>query len=190
MYEDGDGGERMEKRVFVVRHCEAEGQPSEAPLTEVGFRQAADLAQFLIDERVDKIISSPFLRAKQSIEPTATEKGLQIENDERLAERILSTEFLQDWLVKLEATFNDLDLKFAGGESSREAMNRIVAVVEDIVKGEAENSLIVTHGNLMALLLHHYQSSFGFKEWRNLGNPDVYLLKFKEDNVVIEQIWR
>ncbi|MCM3766785.1 histidine phosphatase family protein [Neobacillus niacini] len=180
----------MEKRVYVVRHCEAEGQPSEAPLTEIGFRQAATLAKFLIEEKVDRIISSPFLRAVQSIEPTATLKGMQIETNDRLAERILSTHVLDDWLVKLEATFADLEMKFAGGESSREAMNRIVSVVEEILEGEAVNTLIVTHGNLMALLLHHYQPSFGFEEWKNLGNPDVFLLKFREDHVTIEHVWR
>lgn len=180
----------MEKRVYVVRHCEAEGQPSEAPLTEMGFRQAAALAQFFIEEKVDRIISSPFLRAVQSIEPTATRKGVQMETDDRLAERILSTQVLDDWLVKLEATFVNLELKFAGGESSREAMNRIVSVVEEILEGEAVDTLIVTHGNLMSLLLHHYQPSFGFEEWKNLGNPDVFLLKFREDHVTIEHIWR
>lgn len=28
------------KKVYIVRHCEAEGQESEAPLTAIGHKQA------------------------------------------------------------------------------------------------------------------------------------------------------
>lgn len=180
----------MVKRIYVVRHCEAEGQPSGAPLTETGFRQADELAQFLGDIQVERIICSPFLRAVQSIIPTAEQKGLRIEKDDRLTERILSTKVLEDWLVKLEATFEDLDLKFDDGESSREAMGRIVETVEETLEGKVKNTLIVTHGNLMSLLLHCYQPSFGFENWKNLSNPDVYLIEFANNNVAIEHIWR
>ena len=48
--------------------------------------------------------------------------NLEVEIDERLSERMLSSVSLSDWLEKLEATFYDLDLKFEGGESSKEAM--------------------------------------------------------------------
>jgi 2,3-bisphosphoglycerate-dependent phosphoglycerate mutase len=183
-------GMKMVKRIYVVRHCEAEGQPSLAPLTEKGFQQADELARFLVDAKVERVICSPFLRAVQSIEPAAKQKGLQVEKDARLTERILSTKVLEDWLLKLEATFEDLDLKFDDGESSREAMGRILEAVKEVLEGEVENTLIVTHGNLMSLLLHYYQPSFGFEEWKNLSNPDVYLLIFDKSEVAIERIWR
>lgn len=183
-------GMKMVKRIYVVRHCEADGQPSLAPLTEKGFQQADELARFLVDAKVERVICSPFLRAVQSIEPAAKQKGLQVEKDTRLTERILSTKVLEDWLLKLEATFEDLDLKFDDGESSREAMGRILEAVKEVLEGEVENTLIVTHGNLMSLLLHYYQPSFGFEEWKNLSNPDVYLLFFDKSEVAIERIWR
>lgn len=113
---------------------------------------------------------------------------MEIEIDDRLSERILSTGDLPDWLNKLNETFEDLDLKFAGGESSKEAMNRIVNVVEEVWKSEAENTIIVTHGNLMSLLLKHYDHKVGFEEWKKLSNPDVYLLNDQDGNV--ERVWR
>ncbi|WP_349632580.1 histidine phosphatase family protein [Neobacillus sp. SuZ13] len=54
-----------------MRHCEAEGQSLEAQLTERGVRQAADLTEFFADMKIDRIISSPYLRAIQSIERVA-----------------------------------------------------------------------------------------------------------------------
>lgn len=179
----------MKKKVYVIRHCEAEGQPKGARLTEKGRQQAKELAEFLAGVKIDNIISSPFLRAVQSIEPAAFSEKIRIEVDERLSERILSTKPLEDWQEKLETSFVDLEAKFDGGESSAEAMDRIVSVVKEVLAVETENTLIVTHGNLMSLLLKYFQPNFGFEEWKNLSNPDVYLLTFCNKNVSIRRVW-
>lgn len=167
----------MSKNIYIVRHCEAEGQPAESQLTGMGFKQAGELAKFFSTTPIDRIISSPFLRAIQSIEPLSKETNISIEVDERLAERTLSSVNLPDWMEKLQATYDDLELKYEGGESSREAMDRIVSVVEEAFKSDAENIIVVTHGNIMSLLLRNYQESFGFEEWKKLRNPDVFLLR-------------
>ena len=179
----------MEKKIYVIRHCEAAGQSSEAQLTAKGMAQAAELAKFFANVRIERIISSPFRRAIQSIEQIAEREHIKLEIDDQLAERILSTEVLTDWLEKLEATFTDLDLKFDRGESSREAMNRIVSVVEEIFSSGSETTLIVTHGNLLSLLLKYYLTDFGFEEWKRLSNPDVFLIKLNEDEITIGRLW-
>ncbi|WP_404469528.1 histidine phosphatase family protein [Sutcliffiella horikoshii] len=171
----------MAKNLYIVRHCEAKGQPPEAKLTKNGLQQAGELAKFFSNKAIDRIVSSPFLRAIQSIEPLSKERDISIEVDDRLAERTLSSVDLPDWLEKLKATYDDLELKYEGGESSREAMDRIVSVVEEAFETDAENIVVVTHGNIMSLLLKNYQETFGFEDWKNLRNPDVFVLKRDEE---------
>lgn len=65
----------------------------------------------------------------------------------------------------------------------------MIEIVESIFKGKVENTIIVTHGNLMALLLNHYNKKFGFNEWVNLSNPDVYRLTLNINQVTIERLW-
>ncbi|GAQ18256.1 phosphoserine phosphatase 2 [Oceanobacillus picturae] len=170
----------MTKNIYIIRHCKAEGQVPDAPLTEEGFIQAKELAKSLSDLKVDRIISSPFVRAIQTIKPFAENKDIDIEVDSRLAERVLSTAFLTDWMEKLEATFNDTDLKFEGGESSNEAAKRIVEVIDEIVVSGTEDTVIVSHGGIISLLLNYYDKSFGFEQWMSIRNPDVYHLKVTE----------
>jgi 2,3-bisphosphoglycerate-dependent phosphoglycerate mutase len=62
------------------------------------------------------------------------------------------------------ASFVDFDLSFEGGESSRDAMQRAVVVVEDVRKHSAQTTVLVTHGNLIALLLKGFDDSIGFAE--------------------------
>ncbi|WP_210365814.1 histidine phosphatase family protein [Bacillus sp. REN3] len=180
----------MTKKMYVVRHCEARGQAAEAQLTEQGEKQAEFLAEFFSDKKIDRIVSSPFLRAIQSVEPLSRKTNIKIEIDDRLSERILSTTDLPDWYEKLKETFNDEELKFEGGESSLEAMNRIVSVVDEVFKSETESTLIVTHGNIMSLLLKNFKSEFGFGCWKSLSNPDVFQLSLIGNEVIIERIWK
>ncbi|TCJ04365.1 histidine phosphatase family protein [Cytobacillus praedii] len=180
----------MEKKIYLIRHCQAVGQPPESQLTAEGMKQADRLADFLSSFKVDRIISSPFLRAVETIMPFAQKATIEIETDERLAERVLSSSSMPDWLEKLKLTFNDLDLKYEGGESSKEAMDRIIQAVNEMIESHAQNSVLVTHGNIMSLLLKSYNKSFGFDEWLQLSNPDVYCLQFKNDEVHCERIWR
>ncbi|MBO0992694.1 histidine phosphatase family protein [Bacillus sp. SD088] len=179
----------MNKNIYIIRHCEAKGQSPDSLLTEKGFMQAKALADFLSDMKVDRIISSPFLRAIQTIKPFAEKMDLDIETDSRLTERVLSSMSFPDWQEKLETTFEDMDLKYEGGESSNEAQNRIVEVLNDILASDSEHILIVAHGGIISLLLRQYDQNFGFEQWKKLSNPDVYLVRILQKDCYIKRLW-
>jgi 2,3-bisphosphoglycerate-dependent phosphoglycerate mutase len=162
--------------IYIVRHCKAEGQSPGTNLTEVGQKQAEKLAKFMSDKDIEGIISSPFTRAYQSIYPFAKKSGINVTTDERLSERILSSENHDNWREMLRNTFIDLELRYDGGESSSVAMNRILSVISDVLNLGLNNVVLVTHGNLMSLLLNHYDNQYGFETWEALSNPDVYHL--------------
>lgn len=178
----------MEK-LYLIRHCKAKGQARDAELTTEGFAQAHELADLLVNEAIEKIICSPFLRTIQTIKPLAQRLNLDIDIEDRLSERILSGENLDDWLDHLRASFDDIDLCLPGGESSREAMQRIVSVHDDLSITDHERVALVTHGNLMALLLNHFDNRFGFEQWQSLSNPDVYCISGFNRTLRIQRIW-
>ncbi|MBT2569974.1 histidine phosphatase family protein [Planococcus sp. ISL-110] len=175
----------MDKTIYLIRHCQATGQDPDAELTKVGQKQAQELAGFLESRQVIHFISSPFTRAIQSIEPAADRLDLPIEIDDRLAERVLSSEDLPDWMEKLEESFNDADLKFAGGESGKEATDRAMEVLNEM----EDRTAAVTHGNLLGLLLKQIDASYDFSEWRKLTNPDVYEVKIRSGNFSAVRVW-
>lgn len=179
------------KRIWLVRHCNAAGQESEAPLTAEGAEQAERLAEFFRERRVERIVSSPFERAVASIRPFAAEAGIAIETDDRLGERVLSPDPLPDWMERLEASFDDPDAKLPGGESSREAMERGMAVIRECRQRPESSIVVVTHGNLMALILKACDDRYGYEDWKKLANPDVYELRWEDgsDGINIRRVW-
>jgi 2,3-bisphosphoglycerate-dependent phosphoglycerate mutase len=179
------------RSIYIVRHCKAEGQEQNAPLTAEGEKQAEQLASFLAPMEVETIVSSPFLRARQSIQPLASQLDMDISIDDRLSERVLSTVKMPDWLDRLRNTYEDMELSFEGGESNREAMRRGVAALEDIIQGNAKSTVLVTHGALMSLLLKYFDEKIGFEEWKGLSNPDVYRVLIDEmGKTNLERIWK
>jgi 2,3-bisphosphoglycerate-dependent phosphoglycerate mutase len=175
--------------IFIVRHCKAEGQPPSANLTEEGYRQAEGLADFLYGKNVESIYTSPFVRAINSIAPLAQKLHVPIQTDDRLSERILCGESHPNWREMLCKTFYDLELCYEGGESSKAAMNRALMVIKDIRECGLTNVVIVTHGNLMSLILKYFDNNFGFEEWEALSNPDVYQLQFNDTIPITQRIW-
>jgi len=126
----------------------------------------------LADLRPTRIVSSPFLRAVQSVEPLASRLGLHVEIEPRLAERSLAGESRPaDWLALLRRSFGEPDLRVEGGETTREALARAAAALADARVHSAERTVLASHGNLSALIL-----GIGYEGWRALTNPDVFEL--------------
>lgn len=177
---------------ILIRHCKAEGQEELAPLTNEGKKEAINLITYLnnLNCKITKIISSPYERATKTIEPYAKQTGLSIQIDNRLSERRLSNTSLVNWLEILRHTFDDIDLVIEGGESTREATERAIELIrEEIELGKEQTTLLVTHGNLMSLILRYFDKNFGFNEWENLTNPDVYRIDIEDNGINITRLW-
>lgn len=179
----------MMKSIYLVRHCQARGQEPLVQLTDEGIQKAAELAEFFKHKQIEYMVSSPFVRAINTIQPLSELIEVEIHRDERLQERILSTTPLANWMEKLEETFYDFELKFDGGESSNEALGRGLEVIAELLDRPEKTFLIVTHGALLSLIIKQYNKDFGFEDWRRLSNPDVYRLEIQDQITEINRVW-
>lgn len=77
---------------FVVRHAKAgsrrrfEGDDTLRPLSRNGRPQAEGIAELLAHRDVARVLTSPFTRCIQTVEPLATRLGLAVEIDDELGE--------------------------------------------------------------------------------------------------------
>lgn len=73
------------------------------------------------------------------------------------------------------------------------AQQRGIAALEKLRQqhGDAEHVVLATHGNLLALILQHYDPALGYAFWQALTMPDVYRLSLEpHDATKIERIYR
>jgi 8-oxo-dGTP diphosphatase len=79
-------------KLYVIRHADAgprgqhDGPDDERPLSDRGRRQAAGLRDRLADAGIGRLVTSPYRRCRETLEPLAAQLGLEVEADERLAE--------------------------------------------------------------------------------------------------------
>jgi broad specificity phosphatase PhoE len=78
--------------VFVVRHAKAgsrrrfEGDDELRPLSRNGRPQAEAITELLAHRDIARVLTSPFTRCIQTVEPLALRLGIEVEIDERLGE--------------------------------------------------------------------------------------------------------
>ena len=64
------------------------------------------------------------------------------------------------------------------------------AALDEIFDADHAMPLVVTHGNLLALVLHSLDDTFGFHGWKSLSNPDVFVLDNSgSGQMTFERIW-
>jgi len=169
--------------VLLIRHADPVAPGTAGfdeftrPLTAKGIRDAERLGEMHAATQIDAAYSSPYLRARQTIEPIARSRGLTIETVDALRERILSTSELPDWRLHLQRSWEDFDYAAPGGESGREAQARVVRVLDTIaMRHSAGTVILASHGNLIALALHAFMPGVDYPFWESIPMPAVFRL--------------
>jgi 8-oxo-dGTP diphosphatase len=81
-----------EPPLYLVRHAKAGDRAAWTeddrlrPLSKTGRRQAEALVRACSGLRVDRVLSSPYVRCEQTVRPLALDRGLQLELVEELGE--------------------------------------------------------------------------------------------------------
>ncbi len=69
-------------------------------------------------------------------------------------------------------------------------MRRGWAAIESVLQGGHRLPVVVSHGQLLSLVLHSIDRGFGFAGWQSLRNPDVHRFERKDDgNFEFIRLW-
>lgn len=176
--------------LLLLRHCQSTGDLPESDLTPAGHRSAARLADLLILFDPDAIYASPYARAMATVSPLALRLKAEIRIDDRLRERVRSSEDIEDVAGFLEHSFGDEDYRAVGGESLRQAADRGLATLRDIRRAGHRSVVVASHRTLVAAVLRSIDPGFGLAEWREMMTPDVFRLRFEDLRpVAFERLW-
>ena len=77
----------------------------------------------------------------------------------------------------VERSFVEPDFCVPGGESGRETLERGWKALDEIMGRGHELPAVASHGQLISLVLHSIDPTFGFRGWESLTNPDVHLIE-------------
>lgn len=182
-------------RIIFVRHGEAthnvlkmsSSALDKHPLTEKGKQQAQKTAEFLVQEEIDVVISSPILRARQTAEAYTSITGKEIIIDERIGEiksgewEEISAEELA--MVEIRKTYKGLSVedrynfrRGVTGESWGDLDTRVENFIAEIIEKHK--------GKTILCFAHQGTNSAAVKILKGYTNEEAVSKIYSDINVV------
>ena len=153
------------KQIITIQHTQSihhtngmVGSWTDWDLSELGVQQAETIGKNLanlLDGKKFVMYSSDLLRAKHTAELVGKHLGIQPILRKELRERNLgkccgkSVQWLRENIEKQEETIDDR--LFSDAESRRDEWNRLLPFFEEIMAGDEEKIIIVSHGDLLSV---------------------------------------
>jgi 2,3-bisphosphoglycerate-dependent phosphoglycerate mutase len=171
--------------LYLVRHAESAPDFSIAeanwPLSANGSKQAQRLGAQLRVLTPDHLISSPYRRAIDTLEPFSRHTGLSIRIEADLRERHLFDGRVENRDKMMRGLWADLDSRMPNCESGTDCRLRVTRCLTALVDASPGKTLVASsHGNAIALFLHGIEASFGYDDWKRMRNPDVFRVVRRE----------
>lgn len=188
----------MKTTIYMVRHAESPfvfGEEKIRGLSEKGLMDSRKIADMFEDIKVDCIVSSPYIRAIQTVQHLADKKELSIIEFEELRERhIKGLDYKMPWeelMIAIKESFIDIDFSLRGGESTRKAQERAIPIIDKLLCEYRGKSIVIgTHGNIMTIIMNYYKKEYGFEFWNSTSMPDIYKMNFESNELKdIERLW-
>ncbi|HAP75073.1 MAG TPA: histidine phosphatase family protein [Acidimicrobiaceae bacterium] len=152
--------------LILIRHAlpvrrELEEGIADPELSPAGRAQAQHLAEYLASEPIDALYTSPLLRARETAEPLASMKGLEVVVVDDVAEWDRnSNEYIP--AEELKAAGDPRWKELANGmmgdadETPEEFRGRVVAALEALIERHPGQRVAVTcHGGVVNAYLSH-----------------------------------
>ena len=172
------------KNIYTIQHTQSEhhtngmvGSWTDWNLTELGKQQAERIAMKLKQELDGKkvvLYTSDLKRAKQTADSIASHLQVVPIAKKELRERNLgkccgkSVQWLRENLECNEKTIDDR--LFSDAESRRDEWNRLKPFFHQVMAEEAENIIIVSHGDLLSV----FNSMFLGLEVESLNTCEMF----------------
>ena len=172
--------------LYVARHGQTQWNlenrvcgRTDLPLTEDGWKQAWLLAERTKGLKIDVIISSPMLRARQTAEPVADIHGLEILMDDRLIE--------QDYGIYEGADRKDpafqankrlFAFRYPEGESMMQLAGRVYGLLEQIKVRYSDKTVLLVCHNGICRVIHSYFYDMTNEEFATFSMDNAALAEY------------
>jgi alpha-ribazole phosphatase len=158
----------MPTRLIIIRHAQSEANAEgriqghlDIPLSPLGLRQSALLAERLAGHGVETLYSSPLRRARQTADVIAGRLDLVVHDIPALRERDVGVlqglnrqEIIERFPEYAQPGSDVSRIKVEGFEQDSELTERVTTALSDILRAHADRTTaVVTHGGVIGTVL-------------------------------------
>ncbi len=160
--------------VFFVRHAEPNYENHNDRLRELspkGLQDRKRVTDFLAQQQIDAVLSSPYRRAVDTVRDFADKCGLPVQTIEAFRERKVDQGWIEDFTAFSRKQWADFSYKRPGGESLQEVQDRNIAALKTVLEQYlGKNIVIGTHGTVLCTILRYYDPGVGYDDFARVKN--------------------
>ena len=181
--------------IYFVRHAEPDYNNHDdffRPLTDKGLKDRIKVTNYLLDKKIDLVLSSPYVRAVDTVADFAKNAGLNIEKIDDFRERKVDSVWVEDFKAFCKKQWSDFDYKLTDGESLNEVQKRNIRALEEVLERyNGKNIVVGSHGTALSTIVNYYDNSFNYENFDAIIGVMPWVVKFEfEDKrcISIEEI--
>jgi 2,3-bisphosphoglycerate-dependent phosphoglycerate mutase len=170
-------------RLLLLRHAEsrfdAATGDAERGLSTTGLRQAQALVAALSAARPDRLFTSPYRRARDTLQPTAAALRLPVTVEPALRECEFQRTSGERWPAPIARAWAQRATAAVGFEPALQCQRRVVDCLQRLLSDHPQLCLLVaSHGNAIALALNYIDATFDFTSWQRMPMPALFEVDF------------
>ncbi len=180
--------------IYFVRHAEPNYENHDDQSRELsakGIRDRILVTDFLSNKKITVALSSPYIRAIDTIREFTDRYNLKITLLHDFRERKVDSEWISDFNSFCQRQWNDFNYKLSDGECLSEVQKRNISALSFVLRQyKNENVVIGTHGTSLSTIINYYDSTFGYSDFMRIKSLMPWIVKMVFDGehcTIIEQ---
>lgn len=175
--------------VYFVRHAEPDFSVHDdllRPLTDKGKEDSENLIHFFKNKDISAVLSSPFLRAVDTVKNVALISKCAVETVEDFRERKIDG-WIDDFNSYAKKQWFNFSYKLKNGESLREVQYRNINALKKVLnEHDGQNIVIGTHGTALSTIINYYDHTYGYEDFAKIKHimPLVIKMTFNKDKCI------
>lgn len=174
-------------QLYFVRHAQplySNHDDAARELSPKGMEDRKLVTKFLMDKEIDAVLSSPYVRAVDTVRHFADTVRMPIIHMPDFRERGVAGEWIDNFDTFCRSQWADFEYHLPGGECLREVQQRNIAGITRVLREyEGQRVVIGGHGTSIATVLNYYDPTFGYEGFEGIRRlmPWIVRLDFDAD---------
>lgn len=177
-------------KIYFVRHAKPDFSVHDdltRPLTDKGIIDSKNICEFLKEKSINKIYSSPYKRAIDTIKELAQNLNIKIEVVDDFRERKISNIWIEDFNKFSKSQWENFEYKLNDGESLNEVQYRNIKALHKILNENSNQNIVIgTHGTALSTIINYYDKTFDYLSFTKIKDimPFIVCMEFEKTNVL------
>ncbi|CEN87999.1 MAG: histidine phosphatase family protein [Paraclostridium sordellii] len=177
-------------KIYFVRHAKPDFSVHDdltRPLTDKGIIDSKNICEFLKEKSINKIYSSPYKRAIDTIKELAQNLSIKIEVVDDFRERKISNIWIEDFNKFSKSQWENFEYKLNDGESLNEVQSRNIKALHKILNENSNQNIVIgTHGTALSTIINYYDKTFDYLSFTKIKDimPFIVCMEFEKTNVL------